>query len=55
MIPCPSAEELTRLLDGTVPADLEEHVETCPACQQELERLGRDTLINSAQDDSVTR
>lgn len=50
MIPCPSPQQLRLLVSETgnsdVPADLEAHVQHCPACQNVLSRL------NAADEDS---
>ncbi len=50
--PCPSVEELRRLIEerlGPVrESEIESHVEDCPACQDQLERLtARSTLGGS--------
>ena len=39
----------------TLDEAIQARIKVVSTLQQELERLGRDTLIDSAQDDSVTR
>lgn len=52
MNPCPALEQLRHLLDDDLPPTerhlLEEHVERCPGCQQTLERLTGDSVVQPA-------
>ncbi len=52
MNPCPSVEDLRRLLAETLPQQertpLEAHVEGCPPCQQTLEKLTEEPLFPEA-------
>jgi len=52
---CPDSAELKGLLDGTLPekeqAELNNHLETCPYCQQRLESLvaGKESWSGTAE------
>ena len=52
MIPCPSKPELQELLADRLPAsvraDVEVHIESCPACQGQLDALTQDVEWNLA-------
>lgn len=48
---CPPHEKLSQLLAEELPpperSDLETHIEHCPHCQQELERLTKDSVVKA--------
>ena len=53
MTPCPSVEQLERLLaaqlEGATAEAVEQHVQACAACQQTLERLTAARLARTEQ------